>query len=97
MASDSADMRPVVVALDGQAPATVALDFDFAEAELRRCDVIALHAFALQETSSDQRQRATIAEVLAGHEQDHPDIAVRAPFIPGKPEDAIIDQSSRRP
>jgi nucleotide-binding universal stress UspA family protein len=89
----AADMRPVVVALDGQTPAKVALDFAFAEAELRRCGVIALHAFALREASSDQRQRAAIAEVLAGHEQDHPDIAVRAQFIPGEPEDAIIDES----
>ena len=86
------DSRPVVVALDGQTPATVALDFAFAEAELRGCGVIALHAFALREESSDQ-QRATIAEVLAGHEQNHPDIAVRTLFIPGEPEDAIIDQS----
>ena len=87
------DIRPVVVALDGQTPATVALDFAFAEAELRRCGVIALHAFALRDASSDQRQRGNLAEVLAGHEQDHPDIAVRALFIPGEPEDAIIDQS----
>jgi nucleotide-binding universal stress UspA family protein len=89
----AADMRPVVVALDGQTPATVALDFAFAEAERRRCSVIALHAFALREASSDQQQRAAIAEVLAGHEQDHPDIAVRTLFIPGEPENAIIDQS----
>ena len=81
------------MALDGQTPATVALGFAFAEAELRRCGVIALHAFALRDESSDQQQRATIAEVLAGHEQDHPDIAVTALFIPGEPEDAIINQS----
>ena len=88
-----ADMRPIVVALDGQTPATVALDFAFAEAERRRCGVIALHAFAPRDASSDQRQRVAIAEVLAGHEQDHPDIAARALFIPGEPEDTIIDQS----
>ena len=89
----AADMRPVVVALDGQTPATVALDFAFAEAELRRCGVIALHAFAPRDASSDQRQRVAVAEVLSGHEQDHPDIAARALFIPGEPEDTIIDQS----
>ena len=89
----AADTRPVVVALDGQTPATAALDFAFAEAELRRCGVIALHAFPPRDESPDQRQRATIAEVLAGHEQGHPDIAVRALFVPGEPEDAIIEQS----
>ena len=89
----AADLRPVVVALDGQTPATVALDFAFAEAELRKCGVIAVHAFVPRDASSDQRQRATIAEVLAGHEQDHPDIAIRALFIPGEPEDVIIDQA----
>ena len=79
--------------LDGQTPATAALDFAFAEAELRRRAVIALHAFPPRDESSDQRQRATIAEVLAGHEQGHPDIAVKALFVPGEPEDAIIEQS----
>ena len=35
-------IRPIVVALDGQTAATAALDFAFAEAELRRCGVTAL-------------------------------------------------------
>ena len=87
------NIRPIVVALDGQTAATAALDFAFAEAELRRCGVTALHAFALRDASSDESKRVSIAEVLAGHEQAHPDIAVRALFLPGEPEDAIIDQS----
>jgi nucleotide-binding universal stress UspA family protein len=87
------NIRPIVVALDGQTAARSALDFAFDEAELRRCGVTALHAFALRDVSSDQGRRVSIAEVLAGHEQAHPDIAVRALFLPGEPEDAIIDQS----
>ena len=87
------DTRPVVVAVDGETAATAALDFAFAEAELRRCGVTALHCYALRDAGSDQGKRASIAEVLAGHEQDHPDVAVRALFLPGEPKDAIIDQS----
>ena len=86
-------IRPIVVALDGETAATAALDFAFAEAELRRCGVTALHCFALRDAPSDQGKRASIAEVLAGHEQSHPDVAVRALFLPGQPQDAIIDQS----
>ena len=86
-------IRPVVVAVDGETAATSALDFAFAEAEFRRCGVTALHCFALRDAPSDQGKRATITEVLAGHEQSHPDIAVRALFLPGEPKDAIIDQS----
>ncbi len=86
-------IRPVVVAVDGETAATSALDFAFAEAEFRRCGVTALPCFALREAPSDQDKRAGIAEVLAGHEQGHPDIAVRALFLPGEPKAAIIDQS----
>ena len=87
------DIRPVVVALDGETAATATLDFAFAEAELRGCGVTALHALAVRDPVSDQGRRTGLAEVLAGHEQDHPDIPVRALFIPGDPEHAIIDSS----
>jgi nucleotide-binding universal stress UspA family protein len=87
-------LRPIVVALDGQTAATATLDFAFAEAELHKCGVTALHVYALRDARADQGKRAGIAEVLAGHEQGHPDIAVKALFLPGEPGDAIIDQSS---
>jgi nucleotide-binding universal stress UspA family protein len=83
----------VVVALDGETAATSTLDFAFAEAELRRCSVVALHAFSVREALSDQGRRTSLAEVLGGHEQSHPDVPVRTLFIPAEPEDAIIDSS----
>jgi nucleotide-binding universal stress UspA family protein len=92
-ASTAATARSVVVALDGETAATSTLDFAFAEAELRRCSLVALHAIAVREALSDQGHRTSLAEVLAGHEQIHPDISVQTLFIPGEPEDAIIDQS----
>jgi nucleotide-binding universal stress UspA family protein len=87
------DIRPVVVALDGETAATAPLDFAFAEAELRGCSVIALHAFAMRNARSDEGRRASLAEVLAGHEGSHPGVPVRTLFIPAEPEDAIIDSS----
>ncbi len=85
--------RSVVVALDGETAATGTLEFAFAEAELRRCSVVALHAFSVRDALSDQGRRTSLAEVLSGHEQNFPDIPVRTLFIPGEPEDAIIDSS----
>ena len=92
-ASTTATTRSVVVALDGETAGTATLDFAFAEAELRRCSLVALHAIAVREALSDQGSRTSLAEVLAGHEQSHPDIPVQTLFIAGEPEDAIVDQS----
>jgi len=87
-------VRPIVVALDGQTAATAALDFAFAEAERRTCGVTALHAVPLRDPLvNNQGRHADIGEILAGHQEDHPDIAVRALFISSEPKDAIIDQS----
>jgi nucleotide-binding universal stress UspA family protein len=91
--STAVTTRPVVVALDGETAAVAALNFAFNEAELRGCSVLALHAFAVRDALADQGRRINLAEVLAGHQQSHPNVPVRALFIPGEPEDVIIDQS----
>ena len=54
----------------------------------------ALHAVPLRDPLvNNQGRHADIGEILAGHQEDHPDIAVRALFISSEPKDAIIDQS----
>lgn len=87
-------LRPVVVALDGETSATSVLDFAFAEAERSKSGVTALHAVPRPaEPGWGVDPRLGIAEVLAGHEQDHPDIVVRTLVIPGQATEAIIHES----
>jgi hypothetical protein len=55
--------------------------------------VTALHPFPVRDAVADQGRRTGLAEVLAGHELDHPDTPVRTLFIPVDLEDVIIDTS----
>jgi nucleotide-binding universal stress UspA family protein len=84
--------KPVVVALDGETSARSALDLAFTSAERLHVDLIVLHA---AEPSPLQwrmdEDRANIAAILAGAEQDHPDVTVRTIRIEAKPGQAIVD------
>lgn len=84
----------IVVALDGETPATAVLDFAFAEAERSGCRVTALHALPHPTGAhSDLDPRSSLAEILAGHEQAHPDIEVRTRVVPGEPSTVITEES----
>lgn len=84
----------IVVALDGDTPATAVLDFTFAEAERWGCRVTALHALPRPTwADSGVDPGAGIAEILAGHEQEHPDVEVRTLLVPGEPTTVIAAES----
>ena len=94
-----AGTRPglIVAALDGETAATAVLDFTFDEAERSQSSVTALHA-VLPSAGRDSGDaavdpRLTICEIVAGHEQAHPDIVVRTLVLPGVPTSVIIDES----
>jgi nucleotide-binding universal stress UspA family protein len=85
----------IFVALDGETSATPALDFAFDEAERLRSGVTALHAerrSARPDFGTDPR--TGLAEIVAGHQQAHPDIVVRTLVLPGDPAQVIIHESS---
>ncbi|HSU37458.1 MAG TPA: universal stress protein [Propionibacteriaceae bacterium] len=86
---------PIVVALDGETAADAVLDFAFAEAEFRKTSVWALHVVSngLDEAGFDA-ERANLAEILAGHLQDHPDIRVRMRLVPDDPTEQIVRLST---
>lgn len=83
--------RPVVVALDGETAATAALGFAFEEAQLQHLRLVALHAGS----AGDELEGALLGELLAGHRQDHPDIAVSVLLVPGEPDEALLGASGR--
>lgn len=91
-----ADRRPVVVALDAEGPAGPALGCAFEEAERRQVPVVALHAMALhdEDLSADDEQ-ASLAAVLAGAKQDHPDVVVSTLLVHGDPTAQIVEASVR--
>ena len=88
------DPRPVVVTIDGETPATAALDYAFGEAEMRRSGLIALHAAPLHELEYlNSLERASVGEILAGQKQDHPDVSVTTLMVEGAVTDRIIEAS----
>jgi nucleotide-binding universal stress UspA family protein len=86
---------PIVVALDGETAADAVLTFAFAEAEFRKTSVWALHVVSngLDDPGFDA-ERANLAEILAGHRQDHPDIRVRMRLVPDHPTEQIVRLST---
>jgi nucleotide-binding universal stress UspA family protein len=84
----------IVATLDGETPAMAVLDFTFDEAERSQSSVAALHAVPRStRPGSGVGRRASISEILAGHQQHHPDIVVRTLVVPGEPTSVIIDES----
>jgi nucleotide-binding universal stress UspA family protein len=88
----SAGEQPVVLALDGESSARSALDLAFTSAERLHVDLVVLHA---AEPSPLQwmvdEDKANIAVILAGAEQDHPDVVVRTARVESEPGRAIVD------
>lgn len=87
----------IVVALDAETPATSALDFAFAEAERSRFSVIAVHAVPQSRkpiSTTTPALQSSLSEILAGHQQEHPDIEVRTRVLPGTPSQVLIQVSS---
>lgn len=93
--TEPASRQAVVVALDGRTAAHEALEVAFAEAEYGSCPLLAVHAApaARFQWLADEDQ-ANILEILAGHKQDHPEVAVSTLTVPGEPGSAILAEAS---
>ena len=89
--------RPIVVGVSGTWSATAVLELAFEEAELRRATVLILHASTGHEPppSRGGATARTMAEVVAGQNQDHPDIAISYRFMPLATITAWVEASSR--
>ncbi|MFJ4848724.1 MULTISPECIES: universal stress protein [unclassified Streptomyces] len=80
---------PVVLGVDGSPAGAKAVDFAFAEAELRGAELVALHAHKGRPGTADESMDTTA--VLAGHRQSRPDVPVRHAVVHGDPREALID------
>ncbi|MEW3744794.1 universal stress protein, partial [Pseudomonas aeruginosa] len=85
----------IFAALDGETSGLPVLDFAFAEAERLRSCVTALHATPRPARSdSGAETRIAISEIVAGHQQAHPDLLVRTLVLQGDPAEVIIHKST---
>jgi nucleotide-binding universal stress UspA family protein len=97
---------PVVVGVDDRGHAGNAVDVAFAEADLRRSELIAVHAWQPPDLSSGfippdpdelaelrQSAQAELAEALAGHSQGFPDVAVQCRVLGSPVIDALVQAS----
>ena len=86
----------VVIALDGDTPATGPLQFAFGQAHARGDVLHVLHAIPPGTTTSDAEMlRANIGEVLAGWSDTYPDVRVLLSFPIDEADDACLRATER--
>lgn len=97
----------IVVAVDGSPASVPAVEFAFAEADLRGAEVRLVHAWWLEygvgatrivgyEEFRDQtleEQRLVLAETLAGWQEKYPDVPVKQVLVQAHPVEAVVDFS----
>ncbi|MGW4964076.1 universal stress protein [Nonomuraea sp. NPDC004186] len=87
----------VVAGVDGSTRSRAVLDFAFAEAELRKARLRAVHAwawprlggFAPADPESEQKELLVLKEALAGHQGQHPDVEMIAENVHGHPVEVL--------
>ncbi len=100
---DTADQAgPVLVGVDGSPASDPAIAFAFDEASRRNVDVVALHAWSdvavfpilgMDWREYETRGAEILAERLAGHQEDYPDVKVRRRLVCDKPARWLIEES----
>jgi hypothetical protein len=88
--------QPVVVAIDGESPASAALSYAFEQAARSGRDLVVVHALTedySQEAAAEHE--IDIAEILAGWKAGYPDVEVRTVISAREPRELIVDMSVR--
>nr|WSW71327.1 universal stress protein [Streptomyces sp. NBC_00995] len=93
---EPAGAGPVVVAVDGSPLGEKAIEFAFAEAELRGADVLAVHAwrpdYAPPGAGPESAERL-LAQALAGRADRYLDVTVRHEVLSGETREVLIETS----
>jgi nucleotide-binding universal stress UspA family protein len=99
----------VIVGVDGSEVSTDAVGYAFAEASQRRADLTLLHAWDMSMVQDptplnavpedfkafEDGRVALAAEAAVGWAEKYPGVAVRTQVVRGRPDEALIDASSR--
>lgn len=101
-----ATSAPVVVGVDGSPTSEMAIAIAFDEAASRRCELVAVHAWAdtvvpfgpgggyanaLDWTSMTEQAEKLLAESLAGWHEKYPGVTVRRVVLRDQPAGALLD------
>ncbi|MFZ2529661.1 MAG: universal stress protein [Rhodococcus sp. (in: high G+C Gram-positive bacteria)] len=105
---ESVDARPVVVGADGSELSRQAISEAFEFASFVGAPLIAVHSWTEQSTLTYgegsrfiewddyvKQQTALVSESLAGFQSRYPDVAVSHSVERGKPEEVLLEHSSR--
>lgn len=99
---------PVVLGVDGSLSAEAATDFAFAEADLRKAPLLALHAwtpwnaplpapdegpYAAAPGALAQDEERLVSEAIAGHRERFPDVPVTTEAVRGPTRETLIEAS----
>jgi nucleotide-binding universal stress UspA family protein len=85
--------RPVLVGVDGSAGSDAALTLAFAEAKLRGCELLVVHARAKVAVPAGATGDPLAAGRLAGVVDEHDGVRVRREEVDGDPADALVRAS----
>ncbi|WP_068159693.1 universal stress protein [Rhodococcus phenolicus] len=107
-APEAVNGRPVVVGVDGSELSTRAIEHAFEFASFIGAPLIAVHSWTEQSTLTYgegsrfiewddyvKQQTALVSESLAGWQSRYPDVEVSHSVERGKPEEALLEHSSR--
>ncbi|MGW5919652.1 universal stress protein [Nocardia fluminea] len=95
--------RPVLVGVDCSSNSVSAIEVAFDEASRRKVELVAVHAFsdaseldlpAFGWEMGRQSAEADLAEALAGHTEQYPDVPVRRIVVANRPVRTLLDESA---
>ncbi|MEU4650347.1 universal stress protein [Nocardia fluminea] len=95
--------RPVLVGVDCSSNSVPAIEVAFDEASRRKVELVAVHAFsdaseldlpAFGWEMGRQSAEADLAEALAGHTEQYPDVPVRRIVVANRPVRTLLDESA---
>ncbi|MFH0518473.1 universal stress protein [Streptomyces sp. M41] len=93
---EPAEAGPVVLGVDGSPVGEAAVEFAFAEAALRKAEILAVHAwqpdYVPPGTGVETAERL-LAQALAGFAERYPDVVVRQEVLSGEVRETLVEAS----